>query len=244
MRHIDPRESALDVTPLSSADAAHLALCAQCTSRRRQYARVVAGAHAAARSEELEAPGPQVWLAISAQLGLAGGTTGDLVTNVLSVRRVEYPEIAAQPRSGSQASAIAAVLITGLVLAAIVVGVTLWPSVTPTRARVLASATLDAMPAWPNAAGTAVAQERADGSRELEVSLSEPAVPGETREVWLLTTDASDMLSLGFLDGANGLFALPEGIDLAEWSLVDVSDEPPDGDPVHSGNSIVRGALV
>jgi hypothetical protein len=152
MPHLDPRENALGVTPLSSADAAHLALCARCTGRRRQYARVVAGARSAVRAEELEAPGPQVWLAISAQLGLAGGTTGDLVTNVLSARRVEYPEIAAQPRSGSQARAIAAVLITGLVLAAIVVGVTLWPPVTPTRARVLASATLDAMPAWPNAA--------------------------------------------------------------------------------------------
>ena len=34
-----------------------------------------------------------------------------------------------------------------------------------------------------------------------------------------------------------------DSVDLARFSVVDVSAEPLDGDPTHSGDSIVRGAL-
>ena len=36
---------------------------------------------------------------------------------------------------------------------------------------------------------------------------------------------------------------LPEGIDLAEHPIVDVSVEPLDGDPTNSGVSVARGVL-
>jgi hypothetical protein len=36
---------------------------------------------------------------------------------------------------------------------------------------------------------------------------------------------------------------IPESVDLARYSVVDISAEPVDGDPTHSGDSIVRGAL-
>lgn len=45
------------------------------------------------------------------------------------------------------------------------------------------------------------------------------------------------------LDGTDGRFTVPADIDLAEYSLVDISEEPDDGDPQHSGDSIVRGPL-
>jgi hypothetical protein len=247
MRHIDPREVALIalgmVSP-SSGDTRHFGRCLRCSNVRRQYARVVAVARAVAQTEQLAAPGPQVWLAIRAQLGLAAAMPGDRLTEVVAAHRPENSTAPRGRRTGRKARAIAAALITTILLVAIVVGAIVWPSVTPTRARVLASATLDGMPAWPDAAGTAVAQERPDGSRELQVTVREPATRGTTREVWLHASDGSDMVSLGFLDGASGLFAVPDGLDLAEWSLVDVSDEPPDGNPAHSGNSIVRGPLV
>jgi anti-sigma-K factor RskA len=63
------------------------------------------------------------------------------------------------------------------------------------------------------------------------------------REVWLLRADASGLVSLGLLDGATGRFSIPAGIDLAEFPVVDVSAEPADGNPGHSGDSIVRGTL-
>ena len=36
---------------------------------------------------------------------------------------------------------------------------------------------------------------------------------------------------------------VPAGIDPAQFALVDVSREPVDGEPAHSGDSIVRGLL-
>ncbi|HEU4758159.1 MAG TPA: anti-sigma factor, partial [Agromyces sp.] len=71
------------------------------------------------------------------------------------------------------------------------------------------------------------------------------AVPaGDVREVWLIRTDASGLVSLGLLEGDSGRFVVPDGIDLGEFTLVDVSAEPVDGDPAHSGDSIVRGELT
>ena len=45
------------------------------------------------------------------------------------------------------------------------------------------------------------------------------------------------------LDGAEGRFDVPDGLDLAEFPVVDVSEEHFDGDPSHSGDSVVRGPL-
>jgi hypothetical protein len=107
---------------------------------------------------------------------------------------------------------------------------------------VLASAELDAFPGWDDAVGSATVEE-VDGTRTVVVDL-EAAVPaGEVREVWLIRSDASGLVSLGLLEGASGRFVVPEGIDLDEFALVDVSAEPVDGDPAHSGDSIVRGEL-
>ena len=63
------------------------------------------------------------------------------------------------------------------------------------------------------------------------------------REVWLIKADASGLISIGFLDGDTGTFTIPDGVNLSEYPLVDVSAEPADGNPAHSGNSIVRGEL-
>lgn len=36
---------------------------------------------------------------------------------------------------------------------------------------------------------------------------------------------------------------LPDGLDLAEFPIVDISLEQFDGDPTHSGDTIIRGIL-
>ena len=56
-------------------------------------------------------------------------------------------------------------------------------------------------------------------------------------------TDVSGLVSVGTLAGTSGRFDLPEGLDLDQFSVVDVSEEQFDGDPAHSGDSIVRGPL-
>ncbi|GAB2673947.1 anti-sigma factor [Thalassiella azotivora] len=62
-------------------------------------------------------------------------------------------------------------------------------------------------------------------------------------EVWLLAPDVSGMVQLGVLRGDSGRFPLPDDLDLDAFPVVDVSFEPLDGDPTHSGDSLLRGTL-
>ena len=101
---------------------------------------------------------------------------------------------------------------------------------------------LDAFPGW-STAGSAVLEEDDDGERSIVVNLDAQVPSSEVREVWLIRSDASGLVSLGLLDGSSGRFVVPDGIDVDEFTLVDVSAEPIDGDPAHSGDSIVRGEL-
>lgn len=64
-------------------------------------------------------------------------------------------------------------------------------------------------------------------------------------EVWLIDLDTMDMVSLGSIAAGDGVVMLrvPDGVDLATYSVVDISDEPVNGDPTHSGDSVLRGTL-
>jgi hypothetical protein len=114
----------------------------------------------------------------------------------------------------------------------------------PVLAVATAEATLEAFPDWPGAGGTAVVDELPDGVRQVSVTVDEAAGTGSgLREVWLITTDGTGLVSVGYLTGAHGRFDVPPGLDLADYRLVDVSAETDDGDPAHSGDSVVRGEL-
>jgi hypothetical protein len=52
----------------------------------------------------------------------------------------------------------------------------------------------------------------------------------------------SKLVSLGPLR-RDGVYDLPAGLDPAAFPIVDVSVEPIDGDPAHSGDSVLRGEL-
>jgi anti-sigma-K factor RskA len=85
-----------------------------------------------------------------------------------------------------------------------------------------------------------------DDATELEVStrgLDDPQ-PG-FYEVWVTDPDdLSRMYSIGALGtDAVGRFTVPPNVDLDRFSVIDVSIEPDDGDPTHSTNSVLRGAL-
>jgi anti-sigma-K factor RskA len=112
----------------------------------------------------------------------------------------------------------------------------------PPPATELASATLDPLPGWATA-GTAVLQDGPDG-RVLTVDLPGDEPVDGYREVWLISADQTRLVSLGVLTGDSGSFDLPAGVDVADFALVDVSDEPVNGDPTHSGTSIARGKLA
>jgi hypothetical protein len=45
------------------------------------------------------------------------------------------------------------------------------------------------------------------------------------------------------MNSSSGRFDVPAGLDLSGYPIVDISDEPLDGNPAHSSVSIVRGTL-
>jgi len=93
--------------------------------------------------------------------------------------------------------------------------------------------------------GTAVATAVLAGNQaKLEVDFDATLPQGEPLELWLIKEDLSDMRSLGLIVSGGDTYTIPVGLDLSEFALVDVSVEPEDGDPTHSGRSILRGKLV
>ena len=76
----------------------------------------------------------------------------------------------------------------------------------------------------------------------LDVS-SPPQEPESYIEVWLIDSQVKGMISLGPFRG-NGDYPIPSGVDPAKYPIVDVSIEPADGVPTHSGVSILRGVAT
>nr|WP_240690172.1 anti-sigma factor [Arthrobacter sp. PAMC25564] len=93
------------------------------------------------------------------------------------------------------------------------------------------------------ASGDAVVQRLPNGTRQLVIRLPDENVSG-FREVWVGSADLSKMVSLGVLGNDPGVFVIPSGLDLAQYPVVDISNEPYDGDPAHSTESIARGRLT
>lgn len=90
------------------------------------------------------------------------------------------------------------------------------------------------------------AQVRRDGS-DLYLSLKLPDLPSTREtdafyEVWMIDTDVAGMVSLGVVP-RDGRVDLPDDMDPSAFPVVDISVEPLDGDPTHSGQSILRGLL-
>lgn len=89
--------------------------------------------------------------------------------------------------------------------------------------------------------GTATVVE-AGGTLVLDVDLDTDLEPGAGQfyELWLIDTQVEGMYSLGRIS-SDGSFPVPEGVDPADYPIVDISVEDDDGDPTHSGNSVYRG---
>jgi hypothetical protein len=214
----------------STADRAHVQECELCGDEIAALADVVGLARAA--DTELVTPGPQVWERIAAALDLAPAA------DIPATPPVVVP---LAPRRRSRAWGwIAGAAAAGIIVGGAGVG---WALTRDDRTTsVVATATLEPLPGW-SAQGTAKVETSRDGTRVLVVDVDEKSDDDGFREVWLLTPDVKGLVSIGTLDGSSGRFDLPAGLDLSQYSVVDVSQEPFDGNPAHSGDSIVRGAL-
>ncbi|MFQ1003090.1 anti-sigma factor [Modestobacter sp. SSW1-42] len=234
MQHCSPEQLALAALrePLPSADAAHLAGCAACRAEVAALQRSVdaLAVPALAAPTTQMTPPPRVWDAIAAATGV-------------SASPASHPEPEAGPlatvtplrprRNRWIAAAAAAVLVGGV-----------GGAVALTRdggGQVVAATTLDPLDA-DESSGRAEVRDR-DGVRSLEVDLDAPSPGDGYYEVWLLKPDVSGLVPLGVVHQGTNVVPLPDGLDLGDYPVVDVSVEPLDGDPSHSGVSVARGSL-
>ena len=244
MSHLDPdRFAAVAFGEAPSADEeVHLAACDECALELAELEHTITIGRSTMNLGELESPPDRVWGNIldevrrSESAPVATMTAREAGDEAGSPRN---PAPAARPRRRGYRLLFALAASTAFVLA--VVGG--WSLVRPAQVVELASATLNAFPEHPGAAGSAVVVESADGDTRVRVELDASVPDAGYREVWLITADASALVSLGVLDGREGEFDVPAGIDIDEYVLVDISQEEDDEDPGHSGDSIVRGEL-
>ncbi|MCY4725000.1 anti-sigma factor [Nocardioides sp. STR2] len=84
-----------------------------------------------------------------------------------------------------------------------------------------------------------------DETFTIRVSASELGDEPGVHEVWLINVDGKRMISIGLLAaGDEGEFAVPMDLIDEGYRIVDISVEPDDGDPTHSGVSVARGELA
>ena len=95
----------------------------------------------------------------------------------------------------------------------------------------------------PSAAGEARVVSSEAGGLRLQVSGLDPSGPDGFYELWLLD-GPERLLSLGaFQVPASGTadVTVPLPVDVTDFRFIDVSAEAEDGDPGHSGVSVLRG---
>jgi hypothetical protein len=254
--HIDPDDLALIALSASTANPeqrAHLDECDEC-SREVQSLGYTAEVGKTVDGAELLSPPPAAWSVIHRELGLSGALAGPPTVGAVPSSVVAVPAAGSSP-SGvlGDADVRAHRRMWPLLAAAVIVGVIgglgigALAGYLSERVSVVAEAVLDPLPGQ-QVTGTARVEQNPDGRRDVVVTVGDGAdasglTDGALREVWLLNSDATGLVSLGLLDGSRGRFVIPAGIDLSEYPLVDVSVESADGNPAHSGISVVRGQL-
>ena len=207
----------------------HLQSCAVCSSELDELSAVVRTARTVTPDDSLVAPPESVWAAVAAEAGLDAAPADELATVRQRRRRPGWVLVAA-------AACVGLVVGAGAVYGIASDGD---GNGSPT---VLASAPLEPLEGKA-ARGLAQVIETPSGP-QVSVDVSGLEKADGFYEVWLLDKDAKKLISLGVLDGTDhGEFAMPPGISMSDYPVVDVSLEPDDGDPSHSKNSFVRGVL-
>jgi hypothetical protein len=247
VQHCTPEQLALAALrePLPADDAAHLAECEQCRAEVTSLQRAVD----AVAVPQLAAPGtsvpppPRVWDAIAAATGVSAAPRSDAAPDGVALPVAEEPaqrdaEVLPFRSRRRPLLLVAAAVIAGAVVGAGAVAVVQ----SRDDGEAVTSVALDPL-ADNDASGRAEVIVRDDGSRVVEVDLDAPALDEGYYEIWLIDREVVGMVPLGVVRPGAQTFELPADLDLGRFPLVDVSVEPLDGDPTHSGVSVARGEL-
>ena len=263
MQHPDPEILSLLALnePLDDEQTMeHLRSCPECAAEYAALRRAVSAVRTTPDASDLEPPGADVWARIHRELGLSEAVaqdplaapaetepsdTGPAETVPAETVPAEAGPAEPGPAAPSRPSSSKVTWLRrpGVWLAAaaaLVVAAGIAFSV-GRPAPPLAQAELAPLAQY-SATGSAKVTESQDGSRTIEVELDKTEAKGY-QEVWLIAPDLSRLVSLGIMNSSSGRFEVPAGLDLSAYPIVDVSDEPLDGNPAHSSVSIVRGTL-
>jgi hypothetical protein len=253
--HLDADELtdlALEADARPSAQRDHLDRCPRCRTELEQLRQVVRAARAVSTDDLLTAPPDRVWRSIAAELRpatspaarTASGATAPDPYGHHSRGHAWLRRPAGRERAWPRRTALllaAASLTVGAVLGS---AVTWWrldddtPNADVSRAGRLAPLAL------PQAAGTVRLVRDAEAERQVMVTVKGLPPTDGYYEVWLMDRSRTRLIAMGVLgpDGSATL-PLPEGIDLSGYTLIDVSAQENNGNPAHSGESVVRGRL-
>lgn len=214
---------ALGETEGFDAELEHIATCARCQVERDQLASVARTGRSITVEDAPVAPPDAVWQAITTHLQASP-------VDELAQRRARRNVV---PWIG--VAAAAGLIIGGLGTAQLV-------GTDAAQPTTIVAAALEPL-AGESVIGEAKIEQTQQG-QVLSVAVPDLPEPDGYYEVWLLTPDVSNMVAIGVLGPQNeGSFPLPPNIDLAEFSVVDISREAFDGDATHSTDSVVRGTL-
>lgn len=140
------------------------------------------------------------------------------------------------------AAAAAVALVAGLGLGRLTLGQAEEPD-RRDAGSVVAAADLTALDS--DAARGVASAVRNDDTITLRVKARELGDEDGFHEVWLINVDGTRMVALGVLaPGDTGEFDVPPRLIDEGYRIVDISVEPDDGDPTHSGVSLARGELT
>lgn len=233
--------------PLTDDALAHLERCATCREEAAAFEAVVTVGRSVTPEDHPSAPPAHVWEGILAEIAgdeTAAGPPGATIPDPGRSTPDDATVVPLAParRRGARAGwflAAAAGLVVGGV-GGVVVADRLGTEPAPT---VLAEVALAGLPEWRDSSGVARIEKDAAGARTLVVNLAGRTFDDGFQEVWLIDRDVTRLVSLGVIEGTEGRLPIPASVDLDVYAVVDVSAEPLDGDPAHSGDSIVRGVL-
>ncbi|WP_062131217.1 anti-sigma factor [Demequina aestuarii] len=235
----------------SASDAEHAATCVECRGEVESLRAMVARVQMAGPGGDLLTPPDRVWDAVVAEVhsdrAVPSRSSGEADESdgsgpASAVTTADDDDLASRrPRRGSRWS-LAAAAAAGVVVGGIGVGAALGINGGDEPAAIVAQAPLTDL-STEAPAGDAVVETRDDGTQVIVIDTDTRDVEDAYLEVWLIDEAIKGMVSLGHLTGGSGEFVLPPGFDISDFPIVDISVEPLDGVPTHSGESVTRGVL-
>ncbi|WP_144721906.1 anti-sigma factor [Agrococcus jejuensis] len=226
--------------PGSALDA-HLRDCPQCADEMHALERTVRRIREdAVIAEPLPAA---LWDRIAAEVDDADAPRADEQAATGTPPRVRDRRTRRPARRRFSTRAVVAACVATALVVGGGIGAGAWIAQRPPAETVVATIDLEPLASGLDDASASIVER--DGHRVLVIDARDlPSTDGGTLDVWLIDPDVVGMVNVGVLDADHTEYVLPDDLDLGEFPIVDVSIEPLDGDPTHSGDSIWRGSLA